>query len=173
MQGRSPKPRRRRPCPAQAGWPHRRTRWEALRHTVSGDDATWRGLIPEGKKGSADPNRNRLAGLSAARCSFGPPANLLRTSLRFIIWRHPRSECRLSIRARPKSCARCGEYLHRCRSAGRCRPMNETRRLTIPRVGIRVWAFLNSKPEGSTADRGRALRVASSAASRSHAGRST
>src|SRR5215469_13472149 len=67
MQGRSPKPRRRRPCPAQAAWPHRRTRWEALRHTVSGDDVTWRGLIPGDKKAPADPNRRRLAGLSAAR----------------------------------------------------------------------------------------------------------
>ena len=46
MQGGSPEPCRRRPCPAQAGWPHRRARREALRHAVDGDGATRRGLTP-------------------------------------------------------------------------------------------------------------------------------
>ena len=44
MQGRSPEPCRRRDCPAQAGRPRRRARWEALRHAVDGDGATRRGL---------------------------------------------------------------------------------------------------------------------------------
>ena len=64
MQGSSPEPCRRRHRSAQAGQPHRRARWEALRHTVSGDDATWRGLTPEDKKAPAELNRKRLAGLS-------------------------------------------------------------------------------------------------------------
>jgi hypothetical protein len=46
MQGRSPQPCRRRPFPAQAGGPHRRARWETLRHTVNEDGATGRALIP-------------------------------------------------------------------------------------------------------------------------------
>ena len=45
MQGGSPEPCRRRPFPAQAGWPHRRARREALRHAFDGDGATRRGLI--------------------------------------------------------------------------------------------------------------------------------
>src|ERR1700730_5423072 len=48
MQGSSPEPCRRRHCPAQAGWPHRRARREALRH--AGDGAARRGLIAELKK---------------------------------------------------------------------------------------------------------------------------
>src|ERR1700721_1573561 len=44
MQGRSPQPCRRRACPAQAGGPHRRARWETLRHTVNQDGATGRAL---------------------------------------------------------------------------------------------------------------------------------
>ena len=55
MQRRSPKPRRRRPCPTQTGWPYRRARRETLRHAVRRDDATWRCLIPDGKKAPADP----------------------------------------------------------------------------------------------------------------------
>src|SRR5215469_14700139 len=47
MQGCSPKPCRRGPCPTQEGWPHRRARRETLRHTVGRDGATRRGLIPE------------------------------------------------------------------------------------------------------------------------------
>ena len=46
---------RRRPCPTQAGWPHRRARRETLRHTVCRDGATRRGLIPAkngGREGS-------------------------------------------------------------------------------------------------------------------------
>src|SRR5215472_13218105 len=76
LQGSSPEPRRRRHRSTQAGGPHRRTRWEALRDTVSGDDATWRGLISEDEKVPADPNRKRLVGLSAARCGFVRAANL-------------------------------------------------------------------------------------------------
>src|SRR6516225_659135 len=53
MQGCSPKPRRRRPCPTQKSWPHRRARRETLRHTVGRDGATRRGLIPENKKAPA------------------------------------------------------------------------------------------------------------------------
>ena len=44
MQRRSPKPRRRRPCPTQTGWPHRRARRETLRHTVGRDGAARRAL---------------------------------------------------------------------------------------------------------------------------------
>jgi Tfp pilus assembly protein PilV len=44
MQGRSPEPCRRRYCPAQAGWPHRRARRKAPRHTGDGTGATRRGL---------------------------------------------------------------------------------------------------------------------------------
>src|SRR6516165_11113991 len=44
MQGRAPEPCRRRHCPAQAGWPHRRARRKALRHAGDGDGATRRGL---------------------------------------------------------------------------------------------------------------------------------
>src|SRR6267143_1843509 len=44
MQGSSPEPCRRRHFPAQAGWPHRTARREALRHTVDGDGATRRNL---------------------------------------------------------------------------------------------------------------------------------
>jgi len=44
--GARPKPRRRRPCPTQTGWPHRRARREALRQTVDGDRASRRGLTP-------------------------------------------------------------------------------------------------------------------------------
>ena len=40
MQGRSSKPCRRGDCSAQARWPDRRARWEALRHIVDGDRAT-------------------------------------------------------------------------------------------------------------------------------------
>jgi hypothetical protein len=45
MQGRSPQPCRRRPFPPQAGGPHRRARWETLRHTVNEHGATGRALI--------------------------------------------------------------------------------------------------------------------------------
>ena len=45
MQGSSPEPCRRRHCPAQAGWPHRRARREALRH--AGDGAADPGVIAE------------------------------------------------------------------------------------------------------------------------------
>jgi len=44
MQGRSPQPCRCRACPAQAGGPHRRARWETLRHTVNQDGPTGRAL---------------------------------------------------------------------------------------------------------------------------------
>ena len=47
MQGGSPEPCRRRHCPAQAGWPHRTARREALRHPVNGDGAARLGLTPE------------------------------------------------------------------------------------------------------------------------------
>ena len=47
MQGRSPEPCRRRHCPAQAGWPHRRARRKALRHTGDRDGATRRGLTQD------------------------------------------------------------------------------------------------------------------------------
>ena len=46
MQGRSPEPCRRRDCPAQAGWPHRGARREALRHAVDRNRATRVGLTP-------------------------------------------------------------------------------------------------------------------------------
>ena len=46
MQGGSPEPCRRRHFPAQAGWPHRRARREALRDAVDGDGPTHRGLTP-------------------------------------------------------------------------------------------------------------------------------
>jgi hypothetical protein len=49
MQGRSPQPCRRRAFPAQAGGPHRRARWETLRHTVNEDGATGRALTPPPK----------------------------------------------------------------------------------------------------------------------------
>ena len=42
---------RRGDCPAQARWPHRRARREALRRTVDGDRATRRVLMP-GKRAS-------------------------------------------------------------------------------------------------------------------------
>ena len=45
MQRRSPQPCRRRPFPPQAGGPHRRARWETLRHTVNEHGATGRALI--------------------------------------------------------------------------------------------------------------------------------
>jgi hypothetical protein len=44
MQRRSPEPCRRRHRPAQAGWPHRRARREALRETVGRGGATCGGL---------------------------------------------------------------------------------------------------------------------------------
>ena len=44
--GGSPEPCRRRHFQAQAGWPHRRARREALRHAVDGDGATHRDLTP-------------------------------------------------------------------------------------------------------------------------------
>src|SRR5262252_4974327 len=44
MQERPPKPCRRRDCPAQAGRPRRRARWEALCHTADRDGATRRSL---------------------------------------------------------------------------------------------------------------------------------
>jgi len=44
MQGSSTKPCRRRHCPLQAGWPHRRARREALRHEGDGDGAAHRGV---------------------------------------------------------------------------------------------------------------------------------
>ena len=44
MQGGSPEPCRRRPCPAQAGWPYRGARRAALQQTVDGDRATSRAL---------------------------------------------------------------------------------------------------------------------------------
>ena len=46
MEGRASEPCRRSDCPAQARWPHRRARREALRHTVDGDRATRCGLKP-------------------------------------------------------------------------------------------------------------------------------
>jgi hypothetical protein len=45
-------PCRRRPFPAQAGGPHRRARWETLRHNVIQDGATGRALIPAQKSDS-------------------------------------------------------------------------------------------------------------------------
>src|SRR5215472_12383868 len=53
MQRRSPKPRRRRPCPTQTGWPYRRARRETLRHTVGRDRATRRALTPDKKRRAA------------------------------------------------------------------------------------------------------------------------
>ena len=47
-QGRSPQPCRCRACPAQAGGPHRRARWETLRHTVNQDGPTGRALTTGG-----------------------------------------------------------------------------------------------------------------------------
>src|ERR1700731_3756004 len=44
MQRRSPEPYRCRHCPAQAGWPHRTARREALRQTPGGSGGTRRGL---------------------------------------------------------------------------------------------------------------------------------
>ena len=43
-QGCSPEACRHRHCPAQTGWPRRRARRKALRHTGDGDGATRRGL---------------------------------------------------------------------------------------------------------------------------------
>src|SRR6516165_12072877 len=51
MQGRAPEPCRRRHCPAQAGWPHRRARRKALRHAGDGDGATRRGLTSASNDG--------------------------------------------------------------------------------------------------------------------------
>jgi hypothetical protein len=53
MQGGAPEPCRRRHCPAQASWPHRTARREALRHAVGEVGATRRGLILQGIKNSA------------------------------------------------------------------------------------------------------------------------
>src|SRR5271169_5206917 len=51
MQGRAPEPCRRRHCPAQAGWPHRRARRKAPRHAGDGDGATRRGLTSASNDG--------------------------------------------------------------------------------------------------------------------------
>src|SRR5262245_24902297 len=48
MQRVSPEPCRGRHRPAQAGWPHRGARWEALCHAVGGDGATRHGLKSDG-----------------------------------------------------------------------------------------------------------------------------
>jgi hypothetical protein len=58
LQGRSPEPCRRRHCPPQAGWPHRRARQEVVRNTVDGDGATRRGVNAGKKRASADPDRS-------------------------------------------------------------------------------------------------------------------
>src|SRR5580704_13299284 len=50
MQRRSPQPCRCRACPAQAGGPHRRARWETLRHTVNQDGPTGRALTTGGSR---------------------------------------------------------------------------------------------------------------------------
>ena len=46
VRGGSPEPRRIRHIPAQAGWPHRTARREALRHAINGDGARHRSLTP-------------------------------------------------------------------------------------------------------------------------------
>jgi hypothetical protein len=56
--GGAPEPCRRRHCPAQASWPHRTARREALRHAVGEDGATRRGLILQGIK-RAPPDSER------------------------------------------------------------------------------------------------------------------
>jgi hypothetical protein len=58
MQRRSPQPCRRRHCPAQASWPYRRARWQALRRWRA---ATRRGLTA--KRASTDPDRSRPTSL--------------------------------------------------------------------------------------------------------------
>jgi len=79
MQGRSPQPCRRRACPAQADGPHRRARWETLRHTVNQDGPTGRALttgvsimmfeetVPAGTKARSSASRQRRSGLCPER----------------------------------------------------------------------------------------------------------
>src|SRR5262252_2227427 len=64
MQERPPKPCRRRDCPAQAGRPRRRARWEAVCHTADRDGATRRNLRAGTKRASADSERSRSTCLS-------------------------------------------------------------------------------------------------------------
>src|SRR5215470_2442609 len=66
MQGGPPEPCRRRHCPAQAGWPHRRARRQALRDALGGDGATRRGLTPE--TNSTNPDRSRSDEFAQCRC---------------------------------------------------------------------------------------------------------
>src|SRR5215467_9618281 len=81
MQGCPPEPCRRRHCPAQAGWPHRRARREALRNAVGGNGATRRGLTPE-KRTSTDPDKPRR---SVANLVFDDPSGAAEFALRIKI----------------------------------------------------------------------------------------
>jgi hypothetical protein len=89
MQGRSSEPCRRRDRPAQAGWPHRGARREALRDAVDGDGAARYGFEAkkELRKGSsttrnrwvtAASNRIDCEGISL-RASRQPQEDRLRT----------------------------------------------------------------------------------------------
>src|ERR1700726_284094 len=58
----SPQPCRCRACPAQAGGPHRRARWETLRHTVNQDGPTGRALTTGGSRLLRPAYRTLIAG---------------------------------------------------------------------------------------------------------------
>src|SRR5262249_2678390 len=96
MHGGSPEPYRHRHRPAQAGWPDRGTRWEALRHAVGRSRATHRGLTQCGVGWIGDRSTRRPTSRSlaeAGNCSndtAAPTVNRthLRRSLeRLPIWR--------------------------------------------------------------------------------------
>ena len=69
MQERPPKPCRRRDCPAQAGRPRRRARWEALCHTADRDGATRRSLRAGIKKSIGRLRKEPLDVFASIRCS--------------------------------------------------------------------------------------------------------
>ena len=69
VQGGSPEPCWRGPCSAQAGWPHRRARRQALRHTVDADRATRRALTRAGTRRPCQLDPRRFGGSSAGGSS--------------------------------------------------------------------------------------------------------
>jgi len=92
MQGRSPQPCRRRPFPAQASGPHRRARWETLRHTVNEYGPTGRVLILD-KRVRVDSERSRS--ISAPRHRRCQPRG--EQAIRVVKQRAPFGELKLFV----------------------------------------------------------------------------